>query len=472
MTVPITPASLLDIQNEYGGVTPIALNQYYAGGAYVVNPPPSSAYGVIPTSGTISIGLFRGTSKNFVFNDIISANLINSAGYNLVTRAVAAGWNSSAPLIASITVNAGVVITSSTGYAFTCQALPTGSSVSVLNNGSILGYGGAGGVGGTNGAAGGQGGAGLAGLNIQTPITLTNNGLIAGGGSGGGGGGGLSSSDGKGTTYVGGGGGGGGGNSTGLAGGAGAATSGTSNANGAVGAAGGTTSSGTGTGGGVAGVGGLTGGGSAGAGGQGGGPGNYGHAGAAGTASGGTAGALGLLVTGGAFITWLNYGKLRGALNSNWYGTWGGTGPSNAGLMSSLLVSAQQGTRNAAWTTGMGTVWYASFPSDLENAPASANAIFCTLIYVAAVTPVHLYGAADNNLTAINVNGSASGATMPFTFTSVQQSSSFNLPIGLNIVSITVFNASGGAPNPAGFALRVRRSSDNTTLSDLDQWFR
>jgi len=64
MTIPTSNASLGDIQKEFGGPTPIVLGNYYAGGAYVPNPPPTSAYqtGPIPTSGPISIGNFFGVS--------------------------------------------------------------------------------------------------------------------------------------------------------------------------------------------------------------------------------------------------------------------------------------------------------------------------------------------------------------------------------------------------------------------------
>lgn len=50
-----------EIQTEFGGANPIAVSEYYAGGANV----PSSTSGVngaVPTSGTISISKFYGTS--------------------------------------------------------------------------------------------------------------------------------------------------------------------------------------------------------------------------------------------------------------------------------------------------------------------------------------------------------------------------------------------------------------------------
>ena len=56
------PLTLADIQTEFGGSNPISLNEYYAGGAYVPAGT-SGTYGAVPSSGTISIRNFYGTSK-------------------------------------------------------------------------------------------------------------------------------------------------------------------------------------------------------------------------------------------------------------------------------------------------------------------------------------------------------------------------------------------------------------------------
>ena len=64
MAVPTGPASIGNIQTEFGGSNPVSLSEYYAHGAYVYYPPPTSAQqvGPIPTSGPISIGNFLGVS--------------------------------------------------------------------------------------------------------------------------------------------------------------------------------------------------------------------------------------------------------------------------------------------------------------------------------------------------------------------------------------------------------------------------
>lgn len=56
------PLSLSDIQTEFGGSNPIGINEYYAGGSYVPAGT-SGTYGAVPSSGTISIQNFYGTSK-------------------------------------------------------------------------------------------------------------------------------------------------------------------------------------------------------------------------------------------------------------------------------------------------------------------------------------------------------------------------------------------------------------------------
>ena len=63
MALPSSGAlSLSDIQTEFGGSSPISLNEYYAGGTYVPAGT-SGTYGAVPSSGAISIRNFYGTSK-------------------------------------------------------------------------------------------------------------------------------------------------------------------------------------------------------------------------------------------------------------------------------------------------------------------------------------------------------------------------------------------------------------------------
>jgi hypothetical protein len=115
----------------------------------------------------------------------------NQSNFNLRTYALANGWNGSARLI--VTINAGVTISSSsTGIpAFTVSGSFPGG-VQLVNNGVIIGMGGAGGFGGytPDNASyfSGPGGGGGTAISAATAITITNAGTFAGGGGGGGGG--------------------------------------------------------------------------------------------------------------------------------------------------------------------------------------------------------------------------------------------------------------------------------------------
>ena len=141
-------------------------------------------------SGTsISISMFYGKANAFTFNQTIATNTTN---YNLKSAAIAAGWNQTTKLVATITINGGVYVysTGTGSYAFdTGSTFPAGTTLALVNNGVILGAGGGGGGGSASNVSGGGGaGAGPAFIARQT-ISVTNNGTIAGGGGGGGGGG-------------------------------------------------------------------------------------------------------------------------------------------------------------------------------------------------------------------------------------------------------------------------------------------
>ena len=241
------------------------------------------------SSGAISMS--SGYSKEYMKSIAVSANQTN---LDLRTYALANGWSTSQLL--QVTINGGVYLlaNSTSASALTVSgSFPSG--VRLINNGVIVGYGGAGGAGSinSNGAAGGAGGTGM---SISSAISITNNSTIAGGGGGGGGGAGSNYGD----LY---GGGGGGGGATYGAGGAGGSGTGPG--------------TGTGRAGGAAS---LTTGGSSG-------PGNYSPGGAGGgwgaaggtggnsnRGSGGAGGVAGNYVNGNGFVTWVATGtRLGGA---------------------------------------------------------------------------------------------------------------------------------------------------------------
>lgn len=132
-------------------------------------------------SGRIAMSNLQGKSNSFSFT--ISSNQTNA---NLAALATTAGWNGTSQVIA--TISSGVYISSnSTGTPALTISSSFPNGVSLINNGYIVGMGGAGGTGGGpyGGSAGGAGG--LA-LSIAATTSITNNGTIAGGGGGGGGG--------------------------------------------------------------------------------------------------------------------------------------------------------------------------------------------------------------------------------------------------------------------------------------------
>lgn len=141
---------------------------------------------------TAANGYIRNESTDYYFfTRVIGENTNN---FNLRAEAVAAGWNQTAPLHATVTVNAGVFLGSSTtaGYAFeTGVGFPAGTILNLVNEGFIIGAGGAGGAGqavsrDSSSAPGLKGGPSVL---VQSPISITNRGVIGGGGGGGGGGG-------------------------------------------------------------------------------------------------------------------------------------------------------------------------------------------------------------------------------------------------------------------------------------------
>ncbi|MBB5271545.1 hypothetical protein [Quisquiliibacterium transsilvanicum] len=171
------------------------MSEYYRGGGLV---PTNNSN--VPATGAISFGNFYGAANQF--NYVISSNQTN---LNLRNAALSAGWDGLAPLV--VTINSGVYISSnSTGTPALTVSGSFPSGVALVNNGFIVGMGGAGGAGnglaygyysdaysnyraadGTN-FGGSNGSPGGPALSVSSPISITNNGTIGGGGGGGGGG--------------------------------------------------------------------------------------------------------------------------------------------------------------------------------------------------------------------------------------------------------------------------------------------
>lgn len=108
-----------------------------------------------------------------VLNLTISANVQN---FDMRAAAIAAGWNGRSPLKMTVTVAPGVYVGSASAGSFSLDTganFPRGSKLTVINDGYILGAGGA------SASAGGPA------LRAQHPLSVTNNGTVGGGGGGG-----------------------------------------------------------------------------------------------------------------------------------------------------------------------------------------------------------------------------------------------------------------------------------------------
>lgn len=254
------------------------------------------------SSGAISLDNLHGKTNRVSIYITIASNAANYEVKSNVGSTYIAGKSD-----VYVTVNSGVwVYGSSTGYyGMYIRNFAAGDTVTLINNGLIVGAGGAGG-GYANTYPAGAGGNALYVNGVTTRIT--NNYVIYGGGGGGGEGQGVYSSGRSGTFYYSGGGGGGG---TGFVGGAGGTAYPTTytGANGAAGSSGGP---GAGGGGGNPGNGyyggtGGTGGGWGAAGGGGGG--GYGPTAWYGPYAGGAAG---YYLVGANYVTWLATGYLAG----------------------------------------------------------------------------------------------------------------------------------------------------------------
>lgn len=169
MTLPSSGAiSLNDVNVELGNsaTAQISMNDAAVRGLFEV------------ASGAIQMSDGYGKSNVFAFT--ISSTQVDA---NLRTLAVAAGWNETTPVEA--TIGSGVNINGSVAANSTPALTIDGSwpaGVTLINNGSITGRGGTGGVSATNGGAGGRA------LSVSVAVTIDNQGTIAGGGGGGAGG--------------------------------------------------------------------------------------------------------------------------------------------------------------------------------------------------------------------------------------------------------------------------------------------
>lgn len=122
MTTPTGPITLSSVQTEFGGANPIAMSEYYKGGAYVSSSVVDGGYGTPSTSGAITMGSMRNLQKIAVqafsaaltststATGIRGANLfLNSNGTSSVSRSGTGGTGalSCGPWLAPTTTGIG-----------------------------------------------------------------------------------------------------------------------------------------------------------------------------------------------------------------------------------------------------------------------------------------------------------------------------------------------------------------------------
>jgi hypothetical protein len=196
-------------------------------------------------------------------------------------------------------------------------------------------------------------------------------------------------------------------------------------------------------------------------------------------------GAPGVAFTGGAFITWKSFGTVVGEVD-NWgtYDIAGGAGPANFSALQSSYrrLTRESGVNTSAWAnmplpavanapaTGLlSESWY--WNSYGASGGAAAGSFTISRLYTlttGTTLSVHLYGAIDNSITSIVVNGVSVATSSPMAYNSPAQSVNFTLQRGTNCIQVTVNNSAAG---PAGFNIRLRRTSDNVILAPTIGWF-
>lgn len=171
---------------------------------------------------SIGISLFGEHAKAFfnmgaflkknssVTNVTVTYSSSDNTGHNVYNDAKSSTyaspvWSGSTAINLTIKVNSGVTLGSpnTSSYALTVpNSFPTGSTITLVNSGYIVGAGGAGGASDhwpSGSGMGGAGGAGGTAISISTAMTINNtNGYIFGGGGGGGGCGSIMYGDGDG----------------------------------------------------------------------------------------------------------------------------------------------------------------------------------------------------------------------------------------------------------------------------------
>lgn len=170
MVIPtLGPVRFIDLQNEFGGTSPIRMSEYYRLGPNV------------PATGRVSLSNFRGAYDTFFAT--LSANALNLDLFSYLTSI---GWNAFSKVQLTISPGVYVYSNSTSTAALSINNFPR--QVTILNSGFIMGQGGNGGYAlRTEGTYNGQPGGPAIQMNSAVPLIIQNlpTGYIGGGGGGG-----------------------------------------------------------------------------------------------------------------------------------------------------------------------------------------------------------------------------------------------------------------------------------------------
>lgn len=177
-----------DIVGEYGGTAPHSFSEYRRGGGEVPDIQPNNA--ISSSNSNISFSDFYGTTDRVALSLQIGGE---EKDYNIYNNMPAGYVEHATDLTVTIGSNAIVGSNSTNNFALdTGTGYSTTDTLTIINNGLIIGRGGNGGFGGraqyqstTNTNAGTAGTNGGHGFRAQFACTFTNNGSVYGGGGGG-----------------------------------------------------------------------------------------------------------------------------------------------------------------------------------------------------------------------------------------------------------------------------------------------
>jgi hypothetical protein len=127
--------SLNDIQGEWGGSNPIGMSEYYGDGDYVFDGAVDGDGNAVPESGALDVSDFYDTTAATVLT--IDSNTNN---YNIASAVQSAGADLNTPVL--LTINSGVTVGSTdsgTAAMYTHTGWGSGTSITITNNGSIVG---------------------------------------------------------------------------------------------------------------------------------------------------------------------------------------------------------------------------------------------------------------------------------------------------------------------------------------------